>query len=72
MADFEEFIRTCEEKHLADRGRIKKLEETTARIFEILDKYKDRPSWIITVVITLLTGALGATVAELLHRISSK
>lgn len=69
MMNLEEFIRTCEEKHLSDRGRIKKLEDTTARIFEILDKYKDRPSWIITVVITLLTSTLGVAVAELFHRI---
>lgn len=68
MTDFDEFMRTCDEKHLADRTRLDKLENMAARIFEILDRYKDRPTWIILGIITFLASALGVTAAELIHR----
>lgn len=67
MDELSEFKRTCDEKHLSDRGRIERLEDTVRRIFEILDKYKTRPSWLVTCIITFLTSALGITFTELLN-----
>lgn len=60
MTDFDEFKRTCDEKHTSDRGRIEKLEETMARIFEILERIKDRPSWLVLMVISGLGTVSGA------------
>lgn len=56
----EEFRRTCDEKHISDRGRIERLEETTNRIFEVLDKYKERPTWIVLLIISGLGTTSGA------------
>ncbi len=58
-AELSEFRRTCDEKHLADRGRIDSQEETIRSIFEILRKLQNRPSWAVTIVITSLTSACG-------------
>lgn len=69
MTDLEEYRRTCDEKHISDRGRIEKLESAIPRIFEILEKYKTRPTWIQASLITFLASALGITVTELIHRI---
>ena len=65
--EFAECIRTCDEKHISDRGRIKALEDTTKRIYEILDTFRGRPSWIIVGVITVLATGLGITMTELIH-----
>jgi hypothetical protein len=67
MAEFEDFLRTCEEKHNSDRSRLDKLENTVNRIYEILDKYKQRPSWIVADIIIFLATALGISVTELVH-----
>lgn len=60
MTDFEEFKRTCDEKHIADRERISKLEDTITRIFEILQQIQDRPSWFVVLIISGLGTSCGA------------
>ena len=54
----------CEEKHLNEDRRIAALENLIPRIFETLDKYKQRPTWIVTTVISILSAAtIGLLVA---------
>ena len=63
-------IETCNEKHIADRERISKLEETVKRIFEILDKYKERPTWFVTFLITGLATGCGTMLMYIItHRL---
>lgn len=69
MSELEEMKRTCDEKHSADRGRIEKLENTVVRIFEILDKYKQRPTWLVAGIITFLASGLAITLTELIHQV---
>jgi hypothetical protein len=66
--DCDEFGKICDERHLADRERISKLENIIPKIFDMLDKYKLRPSWVVAGIITFLATALGVTITELLHR----
>jgi len=70
MTDFTEFIRTCDEKHKADRQRLEKLENTANSIFSILDKYKSRPTWVVTSMLTFLATALGITITLYAHVIT--
>ena len=70
MTDFDDFLRTCNEKHDADRSRLDKLENTVQRIYEILDKYKTRPTWIVSCIITFLATALGVAVTDLIHELA--
>jgi hypothetical protein len=55
MADFNKDL--CDEKHANEDRRITALENVIPRIFETLDKYKQRPTWITTTVISLLTAS---------------
>jgi hypothetical protein len=68
MDGLDEFKRTCDEKHTADRGRLDKLENTVQRIFEILDKYKERPTWMVASVLVFLSTALGIVLTALLEK----
>ena len=54
MEDFNSAL--CNEKHLNTDRRIQKVEEVIPRIFELLDKYKQRPTWIVTTIISLLSA----------------
>lgn len=67
MPDIDE--KFCNERHEAENRRITDLENTVKRIFELLDKYKDRPTWVIAGIITFLASALGVTMTELIHKI---
>lgn len=67
MTEVQEWQRVCDEKHAADRARLDKLEAVIPKIFETLDKYKQRPSWLISGVITFLASALGIAVTQLFH-----
>ena len=54
MEDFNQAL--CTEKHNNTDRRIQKLEEVVPRIFDLLDKYKQRPTWIVTTIISLLSA----------------
>lgn len=55
MAEFNKAL--CEEKHSNEDRRITALENVIPRIFETLDKYKQRPTWITTTIISILTAS---------------
>ncbi len=47
----------CREKHLNEERRIAALENLIPKIFETLDKYKQRPSWPVVTIISFLSAA---------------
>ena len=57
MTDEKFNIDLCKEKHANEDRRISALEALIPKIFETLDKYKQRPTWIQTTVISILSAA---------------
>ena len=55
MAEFNDEL--CKEKHTNEDRRITALENLIPRIFETLDKYKQRPTWLVATVISVLSGS---------------
>jgi len=62
MNDFNKDL--CDEKHANEDRRISALENVIPRIFETLDKYKQRPTWVTTTIISILSAStIGLLVA---------
>ena len=64
MADEQYNPELCKEKHANEDRRITALESVIPRIFETLDKYKQRPTWVTTTIISILSAStIGLLVA---------
>lgn len=58
---------TCRMRHEFEGERIKRLEETLPRIFEKLEKFGQRPSWIVAAVLSFLASGLGISITIILN-----
>jgi len=56
----------CKLRHESDERRIINLENILTKIFDKLDRFSQRPSWLTSGIITFLATALGIVVTVLL------
>lgn len=56
----------CRLRHENDALRITKLEGTLSRIFDKLEAFSQRPSWLVLSIITFLASGLGITMTLIL------
>jgi len=57
---------TCRIRHEFSDERIKRLEDTLPRIFDKLDKFSQRPSWIVLSIMSFLSAGIGIAITVIL------
>jgi hypothetical protein len=62
----------CKMHREYENERIKRLEETLPRIFQKLEQFSQRPSWITASIIVFLASGLAISVTVILGRFGGK
>lgn len=62
----------CKVRHDNEEARMDKVESTLSKIFDKLDAFSQRPSWMVLTIISFLATGLGITMTIILRGVQKQ